>query len=47
MQKSNASQPNVDDISNDNYVISINQIQTDLKDAWLFFGEDDDFINAE
>ena len=46
MRNFSADRPILDDQSEDSYIAWIDRKQQDDKEPWLFYGEDDDFINA-
>jgi len=45
MKDLSADQPTLDNQSEDSYIAWLNQKQKDVREPWLFYGEDEDFIN--
>ena len=41
-----ADRPILDDQSEDSYIAWLDRKQQDDQEPWLFYGEDEDFINA-
>jgi len=46
MRKFSADRPILDNQSEDSYIAWLARKQQDEKEPWLFYGEDEDFINA-
>jgi len=46
MSKFSADQPILDDQSEDSYMAWLDRKCQDDKEPWLFYGEDEDFINV-
>ena len=46
MKDFSADRPILDDQSEDSYIAWVNRKQQIEKEPWLFYGEDEDFINA-
>ena len=46
MRNFSADRPILNDQSKDSYVAWLDRKQQDEKEPWLFYGEDEDFINA-
>lgn len=46
MKNFSADQPILDNQSEDSYIAWLDRKQKDDREPWLFYGEDEDFINA-
>ena len=46
MRNFSADRPILDDQSEDSYIAWLDRKQQDDQEPWLFYGEDEDFINA-
>ena len=46
MRNFSADRPIHDDQSEDSYIAWLDRKQQDEQEPWLFYGEDEDFINA-
>ena len=46
MEKFSENQPILDDQSEDSYMAWLDRKHQDVKEPWLFYGEDEDFINV-
>ncbi len=46
MEKFSENQPILDDQSEDSYMAWLDRKNQDVKEPWLFYGEDEDFINV-